>query len=109
MSNLEHLIENALTATEKAEDNKYQAFVEEMSAAYNLQMLQTTSVTEEDLWEITQYIIYTWMPSANAEPVIHCRDCVFGKGTGSVRFCNILKETFPENGYCSFGRPWEEK
>lgn len=73
MSNIEHLIENALTAMSKKPSETYQAFMEEMSAGYNQQMLQEVSITEEELWAIAQYIVYTWIPSIEAEPVKHGR------------------------------------
>lgn len=63
MSNIEHLIENALTAVSNNTDSDYQAFIEEMSAMYNQQMLQDVSITMEELWAIVQYIIYTWLPT----------------------------------------------
>lgn len=67
MSSIEHLIENALTATSKSMDNAHQAFVEEMSAMHNRLMLQDVSITMEELWEIVQYIIYTWLPTMEQE------------------------------------------
>ena len=60
MSNIEHLIENALVSMTENASNAYQAFVEEMSALYNKQMLAEVSITEEELWAIAQYVIYTW-------------------------------------------------
>lgn len=63
MSSIEHLIENALTATSKSMGDAHQAFIEEMNAMYNQQMLQDVSITMDELWEIVQYIIYTWLPT----------------------------------------------
>ena len=63
MSNIEHLIENALTAVSNNADSGYQVFIEEMSVMYNQQMLQDVSITTEELWAIVQYIIYTWLPT----------------------------------------------
>lgn len=62
MSNIEHLIENALVATEKSKDT-YQAFSEEISKCYNQQMLEDVSMTEDELWDIVQYLLFVWLPN----------------------------------------------
>lgn len=59
MSNLEHLLENGLTAVDNAFADKrdcYSAFQEEMNKSYNQQMLDHVSITRSELWEIVQYI-----------------------------------------------------
>lgn len=63
MSNIEHLIENALRAMESAnartEDTRL-AFEKEMAASVNKQMLQAVRMTKDELWQIAQYIIYSY-------------------------------------------------
>lgn len=59
MSNVEHLIENGLTAIDKAlkdEKDCAIAFREEMSRCHNQMMLKDVAVTQEELWDIVQYI-----------------------------------------------------
>jgi len=66
MSNVEHLIENALTATTKAKDigeDTSEAFTAEMNAPHNKEMLERVSMTEMELWEIVQYLLYDWFPN----------------------------------------------
>lgn len=63
MSNIEHLIENGLVAADKANKigkDPREAFYQEMSALYNKYMLTSTQMKEYDLWEIVQYILFTW-------------------------------------------------
>ena len=62
MSNIEHLIENALIVTENCDD-KYEAFKKEMRNPKNRYMLQQVAATEQELWEIVQYLFYTWFPN----------------------------------------------
>ena len=59
MSNVEHLIENALVAMQ-GRDDAYQAFCEAMGATYNQQMLEEVNMTEHELWMIAQYVTYVW-------------------------------------------------
>lgn len=63
MSNIEHLIENGLTAADEAHKNgkdASKAFFEEMSKEHNLRMLMRTLVAVDELWEIVQYVLFTW-------------------------------------------------
>ena len=61
MSNVEHLIENALVAMQMGKGgDTYQAFENEMAAVYNQQMLEEVWMTKDELWAIAQYIMYTW-------------------------------------------------
>jgi hypothetical protein len=64
MSFVEHLIENALVAISEAKDDKHQAFVNAMSALYNQQMLKEVHITEDELWEIAQYVVFVWEQDA---------------------------------------------
>lgn len=62
MTNCEHLIENALVSMEKARINGsdvYEVFKSEMNKQHNKMMLSEVSMTQKELWEIAQYIIYT--------------------------------------------------
>ena len=63
MTNCEHLIENALIAMKKARSagkDTYKAFHYEMSIYPNNDMLQRVNITIDELWEIAQYIVFTW-------------------------------------------------
>ena len=59
MSNVEHLIENALISMESNED-AYESFQREMSKKYNRDMLKMVHITLDELWEIAQYIKYSY-------------------------------------------------
>ena len=62
MTNIEHLLENALSAVDKAEVNgtdAYEAFLTAMNYDYNKDMLAGVSMTCGELWEVVQYIKYT--------------------------------------------------
>ena len=64
MTNCEHLIENALIRMEKTirfgGRNVYEDFQYEMSLHHNKEMLSKVNVTEKELWEIAQYVMYVW-------------------------------------------------
>lgn len=63
MSNIEHLIENGLTAAAEAHKNgkdASEAFYHEMSMHYNENMLMSTLIKKNELWEIVQYVLFTW-------------------------------------------------
>lgn len=65
MSNCEHLIENALSSIEEAKTfgaDAHDSFVIEMNLPHNQEMLKKVNVTKEELWEIAQYIIYSYIP-----------------------------------------------
>ena len=62
MTNIEHLLENALSAVDKAEVNgtdAYEAFLTAMNYDYNKDMLAGVSMTCGELWEVVQYVKYT--------------------------------------------------
>ena len=42
------------------------------------------------------------VPPEYVQPVIHCKDCVYWSSK-ETRYCNMLKGTFQENDYCSYG------
>lgn len=59
MTNIEHLLENALHSVDKSvKDGKdcYLAFEEEMNEPYNRQMLENVNLTVDELWLIVQYV-----------------------------------------------------
>lgn len=63
MSNIEHLIENALIAVERARQNNesaVEAFYSEMDYEYNREMLSKVLVPVSELWEIVQYIVFSY-------------------------------------------------
>lgn len=54
MSNLEHLIENAIVAIRSDKDiNDFKSVV------YNQVMLQNVTATAEEIWEMASYVIHT--------------------------------------------------
>lgn len=64
MSNITHLLENALTAIRsgmKSGRDYSEAFNEEMDAPYNQEMLRAVSTTKEDLFEMAEYIALCWL------------------------------------------------
>lgn len=59
MTNIEHLLENALHSVDKSVKNGndcYSAFEEEMNECYNRQMLENVNLTVDELWLIVQYV-----------------------------------------------------
>jgi len=59
MTNIEHLLENALHSVDKSvKDGQdcYLAFEEEMNEHYNQQMLKNVNLNIEELWLIVQYV-----------------------------------------------------
>ena len=86
MTNIEHLFENALIATDISE-NVYEAFKSEMQLKYNQMMLKEVSMTADELWEIIQYLRYVsdfaeiqygeWIKAACSEKDgdAHCSEC----------------------------------
>ena len=75
MSNLEHLIENGLSALKRGVS--YEKWLKTMKDDVNWQGNENISI--EQLWAICQYIIYTWMPSAQPEErtEMHACDCIY--------------------------------
>jgi hypothetical protein len=64
MTNCEHLIENALASITRAgQCDGYEAFKKEMNYNYNKEMLKQVSITQDELWEIAQYILYSYIPN----------------------------------------------
>lgn len=56
MSNLEHLIENSLFCLK--EGASYEEWRETMQQDWNWE--GNENITIDNLWEISQYVIYTW-------------------------------------------------
>lgn len=40
--------------------------------------------------------------AADVQPVVLCKDCVYWSSK-ETKYCNMLKGTFQENDYCSYG------
>ena len=107
MSNIEHLIENALTAMGNKPNGTYQAFKDAMRSKHNRMMLQTVAITEDELWAIAQYVVYTWMPSLDAVPVVRCKDCEYFLEEGGVLepWCDWHEaRMIGRGGFCSEGK-----
>jgi len=69
MSNLEHLIENGLCRLD--EGKSYREWREIMQEDCNWK--GNENITIDNLWEICQYVIYTW--DSDKEEVVRCKDC----------------------------------
>ena len=63
MSNLEHLIENGLSALKRGVS--YEKWLKTMKNDVNWQGNENISI--EQLWTICQYVTYTWIPSVEPE------------------------------------------
>lgn len=64
MSNITHLLENALTAIQsgmKSGRDYGEAFNEEMDAPYNQEMLKNVSTTKEELFEMAEHVALYWI------------------------------------------------
>ena len=64
MSNITHLLENALTAIQsgmKSWRDYGEAFNEEMDAPYNQEMLKNVSTTKEELFEMAEHVVLYWI------------------------------------------------
>lgn len=64
MSNITHLLENALTAIQsgmKSGRDYGEAFKEEMDAPYNQEMLKNVSTTKEELFEMAEHVALYWI------------------------------------------------
>lgn len=70
MSNITHLLENALTAIRsgiKSGRDYGEAFNKEMDAPYNQEMLKTVPITKDDLFEMAEYITLCWLEDKDNE------------------------------------------
>ena len=56
MSYPEHLIENALTALEEDDREKF------YGDKHNILMAETAKITLDAVWEMANYVLYTWYP-----------------------------------------------
>ena len=104
MSNLDHLIENGLSALKRGVS--YEKWLKTMKNDVNWQGNENISI--EQLWTICQYVIYTWIPSAQPECHI-CRECKWAKFYGNVDkngnvesmwFCANWPGRTDEEGFC---------
>lgn len=68
MTALEHLTENALIAMQKADkesESVYEAFLETMQNGYGREALEMYGIDKNVLWEVLQYVYYTWIKERN--------------------------------------------
>nr|DAP05410.1 MAG TPA: hypothetical protein [Caudoviricetes sp.] len=64
MSNITHLLENALAVIQtgmKFGCDYGEAFNEEMDAPYNQEMLKNVSTTKEELFEMAEHVALYWI------------------------------------------------
>ena len=84
MSNLEHLIENGLCRLE--EGKSYREWREIMQQDRNWQ--GNENITLDSLWEICQYVIFTW---GLERTFVRCKDCKYCvKEPNGELYCDIL-------------------
>ena len=57
MSNIEHLIENAIYAVKR--DRSFEDF---KNQPHTKSMMQYTGLSLEDIWEIAGYVVYSYKP-----------------------------------------------
>ena len=103
MSNLEHLIENGLCHL--SEGKSYREWHELMQQDCNWN--GNENITLDNLWEICQYVIFTW----DAEKTfVRCKDCTFGQrvvsGTTNGKecvFCELVEGYNPPDWFCADG------
>lgn len=62
MSNIEHLLENAIIALENNVSLENWA-----NNKINKNMLETTKTTKEEFWQMAQYVLYTYVPYEKAK------------------------------------------
>lgn len=72
MSNLEHLIENGLCRLQEC--NSYTEWCEIMQQDVNWNGNEELFITVDTLWEICQYVIYTWCGTCEPNEWIKCSD-----------------------------------
>lgn len=108
MTNLEHLIENGLEAIKTLEREDWLRF---MVKDINL---QETDIMLSDLWEICQYVQYSYIPAT--DQLIRCKDCKHFKSPrpqcnhcitkrgDNCGWCNMTGWCVDETDYCSKGR-----
>lgn len=60
MTNCEHLIENALAACRKCNNDFKEAFDKEMALSRNQIIISEVNMSVDELWEIVQYLATTY-------------------------------------------------
>ena len=100
MSNLEHLIENGLFRLD--EGKTYKEWREAMQEDCNWK--GNENITLDNLWEICQYVIFTW--DSDKEEVVRCKDCRFKECEGRNGFivCDITGESHQPEWFCADGK-----
>jgi hypothetical protein len=75
MSNLEHLIENGLCRLQ--ESKSYAEWREIMQQDVNWGGNEELFITVDTLWEICQYVIFTWCGTREQNERVRCKDCKY--------------------------------
>lgn len=97
MSNLEHLLENGLSRLD--EGKSYREWREIMQQDVNWE--NNENITLDNLWEICQYVIYTWcegitwVKCSDRMPEEH--DTIFAKFKGTNKWKSAMFEKMSED------------
>jgi len=100
MSNLEHLIENGLCLLD--EGKSYKEWRELMQQDFNWE--GNENITIDTLWEICQYVIFTW---DSERTLVQCKDCKwYDEQISMCDNCGLPREQtfFCADGECKKGR-----
>ena len=95
MSNLEHLIENGLCLLDKGKSHREWRELMQQDCNWD----GNENITLDNLWEICQYVIFTW---DSERELVRCEDCRYyhgkNEGCGATGF-------YPPSGdwFCADG------
>ena len=97
MSNLEHLIENAIVAIKSDKDiNDFKSVV------YNQVMLNKVTATAEEIWEMASYVIYTLCACCDEKIMhgkwLHRNNFLLNRTTCSE--CGVYFDMLEVDRYC---------
>ena len=95
MSNLEHLIENGLCRL--SEGRSYREWREIMQQDCNWE--GNENILIDNLWEICQYVIFTW---DSERTFVRCKDCRWYDERISI--CDNCKLPREQTFFCADGR-----
>lgn len=94
MSNLEHLVENGLCRL--SEGKSYTEWCEIMQQDVNWDGNEELFITVDTLWEICQYVIFTW---DSERTFVRCKDCKWY--SSEISWCNNLMSPKEQTFFCA--------